>query len=263
MKKSGKILFAVVVTAVAMLFASCEKNKGTGNGGDNIFAGTYHMPSKPCYSDMQAKDPSAMAIELELNETEVKLTYMQLIAAVFSMVSTADTGADSEVTFNADGTVKIVVNYPEGPETVLPDESEGIPADGITYALDGNDIVFTLGSSIMDIMIDMEQDPEYVAAIKQILSKFNKGIFIYSSSENTAKITSRYKLSGRELTFYIDKALVTETWSAGKGAVDEIAKMVGEVDPATAAVITSIVPKVDAMLDGFTKLEAGVKLTGK
>lgn len=76
----------------------------------------------------------------------------------------------------------IVFDDPEdGTVTLLPNEAEGIPADAITYALNGSNVIFTLSSETIDNMLDAATDPQEAAAIKQLLAGFNKGIFTYSA----------------------------------------------------------------------------------
>ena len=101
------------------------------------------------------------------------------------------------------------------------------------------------------------------AAIKQLLAGFNKGIFTYSAADNTAKVTFKYKLTETELTLYIDKGMISETWSAGKAIMNGILALVGEDNPEIAAILTAVIPQVDTMLEGFNKIEVGAKMTRK
>ena len=100
-------------------------------------------------------------------------------------------------------------------------------------------------------------------AIKQLLAGFNKGIFTYSAADNTAKVTFKYKLTENELTLYIDKGMISETWSAGKAIMNGILALVGEDNPEIAAILTAVIPQVDTMLEGFNKIEVGAKMTRK
>lgn len=158
----------------------------------------------------------------------------------------------------------IVFDDPEdGTVTLLPNEAEGIPADAITYALNGSNVIFTLSSETIDNMLDAATDPQEAAAIKQLLAGFNKGIFTYSAADNTAKVTFKYKLTETELTLYIDKGMISETWSAGKAIMNGILALVGEDNPEIAAILTAVIPQVDTMLEGFNKIEVGAKMTRK
>ena len=156
-----------------------------------------------------------------------------------------------------------VCNEEDGTVTLLPNEAEGIPADAITYALNGSNVIFTLSSETIDNMLDAATDPQEAAAIKQLLAGFNKGIFTYSAADNTAKVTFKYKLTETELTLYIDKGMISETWSAGKAIMNGILALVGEDNPEIAAILTAVIPQVDTMLEGFNKIEVGAKMTRK
>ena len=186
MKKLIRGILAVSAMAAALALTGCDKKNGTTTGGDTTFAGEYRMEAKPLYSEMEAKDPNATAIEME----GMNMTYAQIIAALFSLTQSADLGGTSDITFQPDGSMVIVFDDPEdGTVTLLPNEAEGIPADAITYALNGSNVIFTLSSETIDNMLDAATDPQEAAAIKQLLAGFNKGIFTYSAADNTAKVT--------------------------------------------------------------------------
>lgn len=258
MKRLTKGILALAALAAAAALTGCDKKSGTTTEGDATFTGTYRMETKPFYSDMEAKDPSATAIEAE----GLNMTYAQVIAAVFGLVQSAETGDQADITFGEDGSLTIVTNDPAaGSETVFPDAEAGMPASAIRYAVSGDRAVFTLSSDAMDNMLDTESDPQQAAAIKQLLARFDKGVFVYSAADNSAKVTFKYTLEGKTLTLYIDKGMLSETWSAGKEATDDIIAMVGQSDPATAAILTAVFPQVDAMLEGFNKIEAGARMT--
>ena len=256
MKKLIRGILAVSAMAAALALTGCDKKNGTTTGGDTTFAGEYRMEAKPLYS----KDPNATAIEME----GMNMTYAQIIAALFSLTQSADLGGTSDITFQPDGSMVIVFDDPEdGTVTLLPNEAEGIPADAITYALNGSTVIFTLSSETIDNMLDAATDPQEAAAIKQLLAGFNKGIFTYSAADNTAKVTFKYKLTETELTLYIDKGMISETWSAGKAIMNGILALVGEDNPEIAAILTAVIPQVDTMLEGFNKIEVGAKMTRK
>ena len=175
MKKLIRGILAVSAMAAALALTGCDKKNGTTTGGDTTFAGEYRMEAKPLYSEMEAKDPNATAIEME----GMNMTYAQIIAALFSLTQSADLGGTSDITFQPDGSMVIVFDDPEdGTVTLLPNEAEGIPADAITYALNGSNVIFTLSSETIDNMLDAATDPQEAAAIKQLLAGFNKGIFL-------------------------------------------------------------------------------------
>ena len=143
MKKLIRGILAVSAMAAALALTGCDKKNGTTTGGDTTFAGEYRMEAKPLYSEREAKDPNATAIEME----GMNMTYAQIIAALFSLTQSADLGGTSDITFQPDGSMVIVFDDPEdGTVTLLPNEAEGIPADAITYALNGSNVIFTLSS---------------------------------------------------------------------------------------------------------------------
>ncbi|MFR7708293.1 MAG: hypothetical protein ACLUZZ_04190 [Alistipes inops] len=259
MKKLIRGILAVSAMAAALALTGCDKKNGTTTGGDTTFAGEYAWRPNPS-APKWAKDPNATAIEME----GMNMTYAQIIAALFSLTQSADLGGTSDITFQPDGSMVIVFDDPEdGTVTLLPNEAEGIPADAITYALNGSNVIFTLSSETIDNMLDAATDPQEAAAIKQLLAGFNKGIFTYSAADNTAKVTFKYKLTENELTLYIDKGMISETWSAGKAIMNGILALVGEDNPEIAAILTAVIPQVDTMLEGFNKIEVGAKMTRK
>mgnify|MGYP000072599786 CR=1 FL=1 len=157
MKKLIRGILAVSAMAAALALTGCDKKNGTTTGGDTTFAGEYRMEAKPLYSEMEAKDPNATAIEME----GMNMTYAQIIAALFSLTQSADLGGTSDITFQPDGSMVIVFDDPEdGTVTLLPNEAEGIPADAITYALNGSNVIFTLSSETIDNMLDAATDPQ-------------------------------------------------------------------------------------------------------
>ena len=260
MKKLIRGILAVSAMAAALALTGCDKKNGTTTGGDTTFAGEYRMEAKPLYSEMEAKDPNATAIEME----GMNMTYAQIIAALFSLTQSADLGGTSDITFQPDGSMVIVFDDPEdGTVTLLPNEAEGIPADAITYALNGSNVIFTLSSATIDNMLAAATDPQEAAAITQVLAGFNKDIFTYTAADTTAKVTFKNKLTENELTLYIDKGMISETWSAGKAIMNGILALVGEDNPEIAAILTAVIPQVDTMLEGFNKIEVGAKMTRK
>lgn len=78
MKKLIRGILAVSAMAAALALTGCDKKNGTTTGGDTTFAGEYRMEAKPLYSEMEAKDPNATAIEME----GMNMTYAQIIAAL-------------------------------------------------------------------------------------------------------------------------------------------------------------------------------------
>jgi hypothetical protein len=260
MKKTISGLLAVAAMTATMHLAGCDKKPADMPAGDTLFAGTYRMEAKPLYSDMQAKDPEATALTAD----GMDITFAQVIAAAYAMTSTTDMGGTSEITFGPDGSIVIVFDDPEeGTVPILPDEAEGVAADAITYALSGDRAVFTLSSETIDNLLDAEEDPQTAAATKEILTKFTQGIFTYSAADNTAKITFKYRLADKELALYLDKGMIVETWRTNKDAMNAIAAFLGEGNPEVAALLTQLAPQMDAMLEGFDKIEAGARMTRK
>ncbi len=237
MKKTISGLLAVAAMTATMHLAGCDKKPADMPAGDTLFAGTYRMEAKPLYSDMQAKDPEATALTAD----GMDITFAQVIAAAYAMTSTTDMGGTSEITFGPDGSIVIVFDDPEE------------AADAITYALSGDRAVFTLSSETIDNLLDAEEDPQTAAATKEILTKFTQGIFTYSAADNTAKITFKYRLADKELALYLDKGMIVETWRTNKDAMNAIA----------AFLLTQLAPQMDAMLEGFDKIEAGARMTRK
>ena len=158
--------------AAALALTGCDKKNGTTTGGDTTFAGEYRMEAKPLYSEMEAKDPNATAIEME----GMNMTYAQIIAALFSLTQSADLGGTSDITFQPDGSMVIVFDDPEdGTVTLLPNEAEGIPADAITYALNGSNVI--LHPLLRDYRQHAGMPPptrRRAAAIKQLLAGFTR-----------------------------------------------------------------------------------------
>lgn len=257
------ILTAALLTG-SLLSAGCEKKEAdNGGGGDeNTFAGTYSMSAKPLYSDMNAADPTATAIEME----GMNMTYAEVITVAYAVIPN-QTLSDfpMEITFNADGTMKIVEKTPTGDDTLFPDEQDGISSKDMTYAINGNNLVLSLSSAAIDDMIDDEtKGPEFTAAVKSILAKFTKGIVVYSAADNTAEVNLRYVLTGKELSIYIDQSLLQETWSVAQGAMEEISALVGQSNPDLLPLLSAVLPQVGKMLDtGFTKIEVGAHLAKK
>lgn len=258
------ILTASLIAGVLTL-SGCKKDepgKNNGGGDDATLSGVYTMSQKPLYSDLNAADPDAKAIETET----INMTYAQLIMAAYAFLPTVEINQNPlEITFNADGTMKIVDKDPvDGDDTVFPD-ADGFSSRDITYSVNGNDFVLSISSEVIDGYLNAEDEgPEFTGAVKAILTKFNKGIVVYSAASNTAKINLRYTLNGRELSVYVDQPLVRETWDAAQGAMADIEALIGEYDPTLLPLLNALIPQVDGMLKtGLTKIEVGVRLTKK
>lgn len=222
------------------------------------------MSATPFYSDMAAVDQAATAVELQ----EMKMTYAQVIIAAYATFPRIRLSAyPTEITFNPDGTLQVVEkDTEEGEYVVFPDPVYGLPVDAVKYAVNGDDLVFTLSSDTMAEILDEadSQGPAFLAAVTNILGKCKKGIVVYSASDNTAKITLRYELKGKELSLYVDQPLLQETWEVAQDAKDEILALVGAVKPNFVPVLTALIPQVDNMLKtGFTKIDVGMQLTKK
>lgn len=263
-----KLLNAILLTTLmggVLLFSGCEKtptsnNNGNGGGGDNSFSGVYTLAVNPLYSNMKAADQAATAIELE----NTKLTYATIITMAYMYLPQIEISTyPTEITFNPDGTIRIVEKDPvEGDDTIFPDEKDGLSPKDITYHIEGNNLILSLTSEAIDgIINDESKDPGFNADVKNILAKFTKGVVIYSASENTAKITLRYNLVGTKLSVYVDQALLRETYAAIQDAQDGILALIGTNNPELVSTITAILPQVDKMLKtGFTQIEVGIHL---
>lgn len=259
------ILTASLIAGVLTL-SGCKKDEpGRNNGGggdDATLSGVYTMSQKPLYSDLNAADPAAKAIETET----INMTYAQLIMAAYAFLPTVEINQNPlEITFNADGTMKIVDKDPvEGDDTVFPD-ADGFSSRDITYSVNGNDFVLLLSSGVIESYLDPELvGPEVNAAVKAILPKFNKGVVVYSTADNTAKINLHYIKKGKELSIYVDQLLLRETWDAAQGAMEDIEALIGEDNPAILPLLNALIPQVDEMLKtGLTKIEVGARLTKK
>lgn len=259
-------ILTAALAAGVLLFSGCEKSdsgKGNGNNGGNAFAGVYTLAERPFYSDMAAVDQAATAVELQ----EMKLTYAQIIMGAYAYLPQIQLSAyPTEITFNPDGTLKVVEkDTVDGDDVLFPDEEDGLTMDAVKYSLSGNDLMLSIGSAAMEEILDgigEGNDPALKGAVKSILAKFHKGILVYSASDNTAKITLRYALKGKELSLYVDQPLLQETWEVVQDAKEEILAIAGASDPQLVPVITALIPQVDNMLKtGFTKIEVGMRLT--
>ena len=226
--------------AAALALTGCDKKNGTTTGGDTTFAGEYRMEAKPLYSEMEAKDPNATAIEME----GMNMTYAQIIAALFSLTQSADLGGTSDITFQPDGSMVIVFDDPEdGTVTLLPNEAGG--NTGRCHHLRSQRQQCDIHPSPPRLSTTCWMPPPTRRRLPPSSScspDSTKGIFTYSAADNTAKVTFKYKLTENELTLYIDKGMISETWSAGKAIMNGILALVGEDNPEIAAILTAVIP---------------------
>lgn len=251
-----------LLAAVALVATGCEKQPKTPAA--DALNGTYTMSMTPMYGTAVATNPDATAIELTDNETgeTSALTYRQIIGLMETLLPTQQMlDNEAQITL-ANGSIEIKDLAPEGTAVIFPNPEAGLSATMITYTVSGSDLTFLVDVSAIEALL-AKDDPfgQTSEHLHNVLKIFTKGLVVYSEAGNTLSVTLRYKLNGNTLSVYADKALVADTWACISPELDEVMLLLEQLDPATYALLSAILPQIDPMLAGFSSLEVGLRMT--
>ena len=260
MKKRLFRALSVAVVAAAMLVTGCGKRTSTPS--TSTLNGTYTVSTTPLYAKAAAIDPDAMAIDTEMNGEPLQLTYRQISGLLESMLPSQQLlDNEAEITFK-DGALEIRNMTADGPVTVFPAPESGIPADMIVYTTSGNTLSMLVDLSVIDALLNQQDNTGTLTeGIHTMLASLTKGIAVYSEAANTLTVELRYTLSGTTLTVYAGKALLSDTWACISPIMNEVLPYLQSADPDTAAMLEVILPLIDPMLNGFSTLEVGIRMT--
>lgn len=253
-----------LLAAVALVATGCEKQPKT--PADDSLNGTYTMSTTPMYGTATATNPDATAIELTDDETgeTSALTYRQIIGLMETLLPSEQMlDNEAEITL-ANGSIEIKDLDPEGTDVIFPDPEDGLSASMITYTASDSNLSFLVDVDAIDAML-AKDDPfgQSGERLHNVLKIFTKGLAVYSEADNTLTVTLRYKLNGNTLSVYADKALVVDTWACISPELDEVLLLLEQLDPATYALVSAILPQIDPMLAGFSSLEVGLRMVKK
>ena len=259
------MIAAAVLCSAAFALTGCGNGENKGGAGDTSFAGTYHMTSTPLFLTMDATDPNAVAITIPSTGEGVEptsMTYASINQMLSGLVLTADMGGEGDFTFGVDGSVSVTFTEAQtGTTVVFPSDAMGIPASAFTYSISGDNIVFKMGSEMMDMILDVQNSPDVAAVVKPMLAKLSGGILAYSQTDNSATVTLKYERTADGLELYADKAAIAATWTGAQGVLADISALVGQSSPEVATLLAAILPQINTVLDGYQALEIGFRLT--
>lgn len=258
MKKIVKLFLSAALIVAATALTSCKP--GETEGPSNGFAGEYLTSGTPFYSDMNAVNPDDVALTIQL-EQELQLTFANLI--MFGNAYLISVELDPmTMAFNADGNFTVTATSEDEQYPLFPNVEAGLQPSYLTYSLNGDSFVLNVSSEMIESILGAtDTAPESIEQIKALLATFTKGVIVYDSQTNSAKINLKHKTVNDKLYIYIDKALLVDTWDCVEPVALQIIELMEQGNPATAQMIKSIVVQIDPMLEGFTSIEVGIALT--
>lgn len=247
------------------MMTACDKDGGT-NDNEKGFAGTYVTTAKPLFATFEAKDPQANALCLqEPTEDFPEGTYLtyENISMLTSMILPEMEIPQLTMEFNSNNAFGLTALDPETGEQKLLDASVQ-PAQA-TWAANNGSLVITLTDSYINYLMGASDlTPEETTQIKGMLAAFKAGVAVYDPATGNAKVNLRYVLNGNDLKIYVEKNGVAATWACAEPVVSGLLQNPGlGLDEASLQMLNLILPQVSPMLEGLTKMEAGLNATKK
>ncbi len=247
------------------MMTACDKG-GDEPVNDPNFAGTYVTTETPLFVTLEAKDPQANALCLQEPTKDFPegtyLTYEQL-STLTSYILPSMELPQLTLEFNDNSAFGLTVLDPETGEQKILDAT--VQPALATWAANNGRLVITLTSNYINgLMCASELTPEETAQIKGMLAAFKAGVAVYDPATGNGKVNLRYELNGNGLKIYADKDGVAATWSCAEPIVTELLKNPDlGLDEASLQLLNLILPQVDQMFEGLTKMEAGLNTAKK